>query len=400
MPLQKILSRYDSSEDSVIGPTPLAGPLHWPPTPAKDQFSTFLELFNNTSLFYVRLKIKKNIPFPYLSLVDRPSPLPHSRAYYSNYMTDAIDLAEIEEFAVEVAEAAGQILVQESLGRHEGTRIKMNSVDIVTATDEKVEQYIHRRIAERYPTHDFVGEESYSAGQLKAYLVTEKPTWVVDPLDGTVNYVHLFPMVCVSIGFCVGGRPVAGAIHAPFLHQTYHARRGGGAWLNGSTRLPLQHQPLPANAPQGCIFACEWGKDRRNVPGLNLTRKVASFVNMAAQQGNSGLPGMCHGVRSMGLALLDLCFVATGAFDIWWEGGCWEWDVCAGFIIVEEAGGVVTSANVPEDPANVPEAHLGGRLYLAVRGAADTDTETAKAAQARVARAVWDRVHLLDYERP
>lgn len=313
-----------------------------------------------------------------------------------------IDLREIELFAVEVAEAAGKLLLQDakSRGSNSDIRLKMNAVDIVTETDEKVERFIRKAIQERYPTHSFVGEESYSAGQTKKYLVSDEPTWVVDPLDGTVNYVHLFPMICVSIGFCLDGKPVAGAIHAPYLLQTYSAHQGGGAWLNKEVQLPLQRQPFPPDAPKGCIFACEWGKDRRNIAELNMSRKVASFVNMAAQVGNSSLPGMCHGVRSMGLASLDLCFVATGAFDIWWEGGCWEWDVCAGFIIVEEAGGLITTANPPEDRSTIPPAPLGGRLYLAIRGAADTEQETAKEAQERVVRAVWDRVHSLDYERP
>lgn len=315
----------------------------------------------------------------------------------------ALDLKEIEAFAVEVAEKAGQILIDASRNRQTRTdnddvRLKMNTVDIVTETDERVEQFIRKQIMEKYPDHNFVGEESYSAGQTKQYLVTDAPTWVVDPLDGTVNYVHLFPMICVSIGFCIGGKPVVGAIHAPFLFQTYSARQGGGAWFNKTTPLPLQNLPLQPEAPKGCIFSCEWGKDRRNVPDLNLTRKITSFVNMAAQMGES-LPGMCHGVRSLGSASLDLCFVATGAFDIWWEGGCWEWDVCAGIIIVQEAGGLVTTANPPTD-GTVPEVSMGSRLYLAIRGAQGTENETAREAQERVARAVWDRVHRLDYERP
>lgn len=315
----------------------------------------------------------------------------------------SIDLEQIEAFAVQVAEEAGRILVLDSHNRQSqggDIKIKMNTVDIVTQTDEKVEKFIHESIMAKYPDHDFVGEESYSAGQSKEYLVTDRPTWVVDPLDGTVNYVHLFPMICVSIGFCIGGKAVAGAIHAPFLNQTYSAHLGGGAWLNRTTKLPLQHQPLPRNAPQGCIFACEWGKDRRNIAELNLSKKIASFVNMAAQLGSTDLPGMCHGVRSMGSASLDLCFVATGAFDIWWEGGCWEWDVCAGFIIVEEAGGLITTANPPDDKRVIPEPQLGSRLYLAVRGASDSEGESGREAQERVVRAVWDRVRGLDYVRP
>ena len=315
-----------------------------------------------------------------------------------------IDLAEIERFAIEVAEAAGKILIKDSQNRTSGSevdpRIKANAVDIVTETDEKVERFIHERISETYPDHAFVGEESYSAGESKKYLVSNAPTWVVDPLDGTVNYVHLFPMICVLIGFCIDGKPVAGAIHAPFLGQTYSAFRGGGAWLNKNIQLPFQKSVLPSNAPNGCIFACEWGKDRRNIALLNLSRKVSSFVNMAAQVGNTSLPGMCHGVRSLGSAALDLCFVATGAFDIWWEGGCWEWDVCAGFIIVQEAGGLITTANPPKDRKAFPDPVLGSRLYLAIRPAADAENESGRDAQKRVVRAVWDRVEGLDYERP
>ncbi|KAM9895653.1 hypothetical protein OXX79_007957 [Metschnikowia pulcherrima] len=208
-----------------------------------------------------------------------------------------IDLAEIEKFAIEVAEAAGKILIKDSKNRTSGSevdpRIKANAVDIVTETDEKVERFIHERISETYPDHAFVGEESYSAGESKN-----------------------------------------------------------------------------------------------------------SFVNMAAQVGNTSLPGMCHGVRSLGSAALDLCFVATGAFDIWWEGGCWEWDVCAGFIIVQEAGGLITTANPPKNRKKIPDPVLGSRLYLAIRPAADAENESGRNAQKRVVRAVWDRVEGLDYERP
>lgn len=101
-----------------------------------------------------------------------------------------------------------------------------------------------------------------------------------------------------------------------------------------------------------------------------MHRKVESFMNMAAEiGGRGGKGGMVHGVRSLGSATLDLAFVATGAFDIWWEGGCWEWDVAAGICILREAGGLVTTANPPADWANaaVEETGLGSRLYLAIR---------------------------------
>lgn len=308
---------------------------------------------------------------------------------------DQLNLNEIYKFALEVAENAGQMLVKASQNRDtyrdDNIRLKKNTVDIVTETDEKVEQFIKLEINKRYPNHKFIGEETYSSGQSKKYLVDDDPTWIVDPLDGTVNYVHLFPMMCVSIGFVVGGRAVIGVVNAPFLNQTYSAYQGGGAWLNQRTKLPLQKLPLPEDAPRGCIFLCEWGKDRKYSPGLNLQRKVDSFVNMATDY--------CHGIRSLGSASLDLCFVASGAFDIWWEGGCWEWDVAGAVAILNEAQGLITTGNKPETD-EIPEVELGSRLYLAIRPCEETEKESARESQERVVRQVWDRVHKLDYERP
>jgi myo-inositol-1(or 4)-monophosphatase len=111
---------------------------------------------------------------------------------------------------------------------------------------------------------------------------------------------------------------------------------------------------------------------------------------------------MVHGVRSLGSATLDLAYIAMGAFDIWWEGGCWEWDVAAGIAILQEAGGLVTTANPPEDWANAPieEVRLGSRLYLAIRPAGSSATETGRQSQERTVREVWRRVRNLDYARP
>lgn len=180
-------------------------------------------------------------------------------------------------------------------------------------------------------TGRFIGEESYSAGQSRDYLVDERPCWIVDPLDGTVNYCHLFGMFCVSIGFVVDRRPVIGVIYAPFLNQLFSSCTGRGSWMNETRRLPLLHNPvppMPENAPAGCVFSCEWGKDRRDPdnPDSTMHKKVSSFVTMAAEASARGGSGaMVHGVRSLGSATLDLAYVAMGCFDIWWEGGCWEW---------------------------------------------------------------------------
>lgn len=200
-------------------------------------------------------------------------------------------------------------------------------------------------------------------------------------------------------------------------------------------QLPLVRNPippLPVDAPKGCIFSCEWGKDRRDVEGSNMHRKVETFLNMAAEpSGRRSTPGgplgglgtgpgggMVHGVRMLGSATMDIAYIARGSTDIWWEGGCWEWDVAAGICILSESGGLITTGRPPADPAKadyesaeIPEVRLGGRHYLGVRAAGDrveevdgkmVVLETGREGQERVVREVWKRVYMggLAYERP
>ncbi|KAL3420080.1 Protein qutG [Phlyctema vagabunda] len=330
------------------------------------------------------------------------------------------ELQEIYTFALDLGRNAGKILnegVEKRCGEQSGRDMgkqeeKMNAVDIVTQTDLDVEAFVKDQITQKYPSHKFIGEETYSSGSSKDYLVDDSPTWIVDPLDGTVNYTHLFPMFCVSIAFCLNGIPIVGVIYAPVLDTTYSALAGHGAFQDDrhatKTRktLPLINSPkavLSPQAPKGCIFSCEWGKDRRDVEGGNMMRKIGSFINMAAEiGGRGGKGGMVHGVRSLGSATLDLAYVAAGALDIWWEGGCWEWDVAAGICILREAGGLITTANPPPNPMTDPieDVKLGSRLYLAIRPAGDSENETGRQAQERVVRETWRRVQALDYSRP
>ncbi|KAF2969701.1 hypothetical protein GQX73_g3938 [Xylaria multiplex] len=296
------------------------------------------------------------------------------------------ELGEIYDFAVQLGKDAGQLLMDFARARWgdkgSGEQLfseKDNAVDIVTKADEDVEAFVKSSIEKKYPSHKFIGEETYSKGASRDYLIGDEPTWCVDPLDGTVNYTHLFPMFCVSVAFIVGGKAVIGVIYAPFTNQLFSACKGRGAWLNETQQLPLIRNPIPPHA------------------------RIESFVNMAAEaSGRDGKGGMVHGVRSLGSATLDLAYVAMGAFDIWWEGGCWEWDVSAGIAILQEAGGLVTTANPPEDhqKAEITDVRLGSRLYLAIRPAGPSETESGRQTQERVVREVWKRVRALDYNRP
>ncbi|KAI9642609.1 hypothetical protein NHQ30_009414 [Ciborinia camelliae] len=219
------------------------------------------------------------------------------------------ELQDIYAFALDLGRRAGNILMEGVEKRCEGDgggkeEEKMNAVDIVTQTDLGMSQ-ICKLHMDKTDTSDgclkmedelsrelitFIGEETYSSGSSKQYLVDSSPTWIVDPLDGTVNYTHLFPMFCISIAFCINGIPIIGVIYAPILDVSYSALAGHGAWENdhvgasngvasggasfvsGSLkrkrRLPyVKGKPLGKEAPKGCTFSCEWGKDRKDIEG-------------------------------------------------------------------------------------------------------------------------------------
>ncbi|KAJ6504096.1 protein qutG [Mycena vitilis] len=332
-----------------------------------------------------------------------------------------VELRKLHDLASNVARTAGTYLREDQVRRRKITlasREKLNSVDLVTAADEGVEKIIKDAILEEYPDHAFIGEESYSAGEEKRFLLKDGPTWIVDPIDGTVNMVHMFPMTAISIGFCLDSIPTIGVVFAPFLGgqgTLYSAIRHpeGGAWLSEfgpdgpSTPLPLMSPPppLPIDAPKGCLFFGEYGKDRRDSPQSNLTKKAANFVNMATEiGGRGGKGGMVHGIRSLGSSTMDMVYVASGQGDIMFEAGCWEWDVCAAIAILLQTGGIVVDSNPSPDLKDsdpIPIANLGGRRYLAIRACSeDPSGRPPRVQQEALVREVWKRTERLDYQRP
>ena len=199
-----------------------------------------------------------------------------------------------------------------------------------------------------------MGEETYSPSN----PLTDDPTFIVDPIDGTVNFVHGFPNACISLGFAVKREPVVGVVYNPFTSTSYSAIRGKGVSLNQRTPLPLKKgggEPLAGL--RNALVAVEWGSDRS---GQNWETKRRTFEKLGAAEENGG--AMVHSMRSMGSAALNLCAVASGALDVYWEGGCWAWDVCAGWAILAEAGGIMVGGNPGEW-----DVELDSRRYLAVR---------------------------------
>lgn len=246
----------------------------------------------------------------------------------------------------------------------------------MTETDKAVERMVSERLRTAFPTFAFVGEETYEAGVTR---VTEAPTFVVDPIDGTTNFVHGFPNACISLGLAVDRSPAVGVVYNPFQDLLFTGIKGKGSYLQRNAsleegkgkgekvRLPLAGGPTLGNL-SSALVSIEWGSQR---DGENFELKARTFRKLAASKENGG--GMIGGMRSLGSAALNLCACAAGQLDMYWEGGCYAWDVAAGWCILNEAGGRMVSGNPGEW-----ETALDSRVYLAVRGASSGQEELIK----------------------
>ncbi|KAI0319944.1 inositol monophosphatase [Amylostereum chailletii] len=305
------------------------------------------------------------------------------------------DLRDILSFTTALARKAGELILEGSKAIRAASASaideKKNSVDLVTEWDVKVEELVKKEISRTYPNFGFIGEESYSSGTRPP--LTDAPTFCVDPIDGTTNFVHGFPFACISLGLIDQKRPVLGVIYNPFLNHLYTGVHGQGAFLiesNGTPqKLPLVGaRPLPSLS-QG-LLAIEWGSDRK---APTITKKGESFTRLAGDpKGGVEKGRMAHSLRSLGSAALNFAMVAQGGLDTYWEIGCWPWDVCAGIVVAQEAGGFVTGSKDAAHDGDVTEAILTGRKYLVIRAIADTPNETGLETQKRLAKEFYDTV--------
>jgi myo-inositol-1(or 4)-monophosphatase len=224
-------------------------------------------------------------------------------------------------------------------------RTKSASIDLVTEVDKECEQLIVEGIEARRPDDAILAEEGGGTDRAGARF-----RWVIDPLDGTTNYAHGFPRFCVSIGVermggqmdgkmggKLGGKKgeqkgeqglerVAGVVYDPLLDELFHAVKGAGAWLDQRALAVSRESRLDR-----ALIATGFAYDVHKNPEDNLER-FASMLKAA------------RGLRRDGSAALDLCYVAAGRLDAYWEYKLHAWDVAAGFLIVEEAGGRVTDS--------------------------------------------------------
>jgi myo-inositol-1(or 4)-monophosphatase len=221
--------------------------------------------------------------------------------------------------AVEAVLRAGDVQMQ-----HFGRAMqvdKKGAIDLVTNIDIEVERGFRAMIAERFPDHEVLGEEFVEAGQRDTIPGF---CWVFDPVDGTTNYAHGLPIFCSSLALEIDGEPVAGAVYDPTRRELFTAERGHGAWLNG--------RPLRVSSADTLI-------DSLLVTGFpySVQQEAGELVGLFAEFLRTS-----RAVRRLGSAALDLCYVAAGRFDAFWEQKLSPWDISAGALIVREAGGHVT----------------------------------------------------------
>lgn len=323
-------------------------------------------------------------------------------------------LFRVQDVLIELAEAAGVMMVHAEHDILAMASTKNNTSDLVSDYDKAIETMVQKRLYHEFPDFGFLGEETYQHGQ----KLTDAPVFIVDPVDGTINFTRGFHNFAISLCLAIDKKPVVAVIYSPNLGKLFTAVKNHGAFLvnelfvprktapdplelqpeafgkfsvqveDGTAKptpvtenqdpmledefvatfkaklatlprykLPLTPMPPPMPSLKKRLIAIEWGNERKG-PNWELRTDVHTKLLTSDEEGGK----MILSCRSSGSAALDFCYVAAGMFDAFWEGGVWVWDVAAGWLIVEEAGGIVASAN-PGDW----EPTLEGRTYFPVR---------------------------------
>ncbi|KAF2994275.1 hypothetical protein E8E13_002744 [Curvularia kusanoi] len=337
-------------------------------------------------------------------------------------------LLKVQDVLIELAEAAGIMMVNAEHDILAKASTKNNTSDLVSDYDKAIEKVVQRRLSQDFPDIGFLGEESYQHGQ----KLTDSPIFIVDPVDGTINFTRGFHNFAISLCLAIEKKPVVAVVYSPNLGKLFTAIKNQGAYMvnelfvprktiadpsvlhnkdsvlaeaveessiageGGLTKLnpaqeradtvaedvfvptfktklatlpkyklPLAPIPPPMPSLNKRLIAIEWGNERK---GSNWELRTDVHTKLLTSDEAGGK--MILSCRSSGSAALDFCYVAAGMFDAFWEGGVWVWDVAAGWLIVEEAGGIVASAN-PGDWHPTME----GRTYFPVRGAKREEQE-------------------------
>lgn len=184
------------------------------------------------------------------------------------------------------------------------------------------------RIKSVYPDHIFIAEESYCGDG--SFNIVDDPTWYIDPVDGTTNFVHGFSFTCISIAFAVNKETLVSVVYNPVMNELFTAIKGRGSFLNLETQLAVSSTKSINTA----LVGTEFGYDRSESGVAAFLKSITSILHSKV-----------HGIRSAGSCALNMCYVAAGRFDLYYEGtsskiGPKPWDMAAGRLIVKEAGGI------------------------------------------------------------
>lgn len=228
------------------------------------------------------------------------------------------DLNQMLAHAIDWAHEIGRIHLTYFRGNSLNLQLKANINDVVTAADKESENYFLRQIEKTYPSHSVLGEES---GIHKGHSDYE---WVIDPLDGTTNFSQGLPIFSVSIGLQYQNETVLGVVYIPYFDELFTAIKGKGSFMN--------HQPIHVSqktslAPS--VLTTGFPIDKDTNPDNNLAEL-------------SKILPLIRGIRRSGSAAYDLCYVGAGFLDGYWEPNLHLWDICAGMLIAQEAGALVT----------------------------------------------------------
>ncbi|XP_041674103.1 proteoglycan 4 [Drosophila eugracilis] len=250
------------------------------------------------------------------------------------------DLDNLFLLACREVKKVGAITLASNEKKQEYTT-KQHNKDLVTSTDNIVEEAFIKAISNRFPEHNFIAEERVSKSETGMVTLTDEPTWIIDPIDGTMNYVHNFPYYCISVAYLVNQQTQFGIIYNPPMKNMYTAQLGKGAQMNGEMiRTTGQTDLSEALVVQEYSSA---GNEARDQVAMGNAQRLLKST---------------HALRSIGSSAMGLAMVASGVADAYYNFGLHVWDMAAGVLIVTEAGGVAI------DPAGI-ELDIMSRRCLA-----------------------------------
>jgi len=225
-------------------------------------------------------------------------------------------LNEVYQFITSLVHKCG-VIITEAYFKEKTFEEKENFADFVTETDKLVERTLIESIRQKYPDHNFIGEESTS----EKLNFSNDPVWIIDPIDGTTNFVHRYPYCAISIALAINKEPQLAIVYNPIAHELYSAIKGQGAYLNGRSIRSSGQTDLKKSQ-----IITEFGGGRINA---DMDIKVENMRKLIER---------VHSIRCLGSAALNSCYVANSCADLYFEYGIHIWDVAAAVLIAKEAG--------------------------------------------------------------